>query len=120
MSTEMMSLQTLLDTVKDGDEIGWMNEFSRLCQDAKGRQEIQDLVTSISVNGIQEPVLIGSDGRLWDGHHRVCAAYILGLKEIPVEFAEDRSLSKKYSTPTTYEVFDIYKNSTNNGIFKDE
>ena len=32
----------------------------------------------IYYNGQQEPVLIGDDQRLWDGHHRVYA--LVGLK----------------------------------------
>lgn len=37
---------------------------------------------------ITEPVLLGSDGRVWDGHHRIVAASIIGLPVIPVERAD--------------------------------
>lgn len=34
---------------------------------------------------IEQPVCLGPDGRVWDGHHRIVAARRLGLTEIPVE-----------------------------------
>lgn len=35
--------------------------------------------------GITMPVLIGNDGRLWDGHHRLRIAVRLGIPFVPVE-----------------------------------
>lgn len=37
---------------------------------------------------ITDPVLLGTDGRVWDGHHRVVIAEMLGIP-IPYELAED-------------------------------
>lgn len=34
---------------------------------------------------IDQPILLGSDGRIWDGHHRITAARRLGFDAIPVE-----------------------------------
>lgn len=34
---------------------------------------------------IDSPVLLGNDGRIWDGHHRIVAARRLGIADIPVE-----------------------------------
>jgi ParB-like chromosome segregation protein Spo0J len=42
------------------------------------------LVADISANGVREPILLGDDGRVWDGHHRICAAIELNLTELPV------------------------------------
>lgn len=33
------------------------------------------------------PILLGSDGRVWDGHHRICIALALGLEYVMVELA---------------------------------
>ena len=33
------------------------------------------------------PVLLGSDGRVWDGHHRVCIAIKKGIPSLMVEVA---------------------------------
>lgn len=37
------------------------------------------------VGAITQPVCLGSDGRVWDGHHRIVAAMRLGFDDIPVE-----------------------------------
>jgi len=37
------------------------------------------------VGAITQPVCLGGDGRVWDGHHRIVAAIRLGFDEIPVE-----------------------------------
>lgn len=34
------------------------------------------------------PILLGTDGRVWDGHHRLCVADMLGLDAVPCEFAD--------------------------------
>lgn len=31
------------------------------------------------------PVMLGSDGRVWDGHHRICLAIQLGIPSLAVE-----------------------------------
>ena len=43
------------------------------------------LEREIKSNGITMPVLIGTDGRLWDGHHRLRIAVRLGIDYVPVE-----------------------------------
>ena len=65
------------EVLNDGtDDSGW----------AKLRKDYQEnLVRDIRVNGIAEPVCLGNDGRVWDGHHRVCAAIQLDIDEVPVE-----------------------------------
>lgn len=45
----------------------------------------QDLLIDIRDNGIREPVILGDDGRVWEGHHRICIAWWLSLSEIPYE-----------------------------------
>lgn len=45
-----------------------------------------DRVHRIRVAGavIREPVELGDDGRIWDGHHRITVAYLDRLAEVPV------------------------------------
>lgn len=33
------------------------------------------------------PVLLGNDGRVWDGHHRICIAIRQGIPTLKVELA---------------------------------
>lgn len=80
-----MKLAELLATYRDGDEHGWQQEFSLLREIHP--EELAVLRDDIAARGIQMPVLLGPDGRVWDGHHRLCVAYELGLVDIPVEFA---------------------------------
>lgn len=42
--------------------------------------------TSIQEVGMRMPILLGSDGRVWDGHHRFAAAEHLGIPVVPVIF----------------------------------
>lgn len=35
------------------------------------------------------PVLLGSDGRVWDGHHRICIAIEKGIGSLMCEIAGD-------------------------------
>lgn len=36
-----------------------------------------------------EPVLLGDDGRVWDGHHRILAALRSGARELRVEYGSE-------------------------------
>lgn len=47
------------------------------------RPEMDALMSSIQIAGVLVPVLLGDDGRVWDGHHRIVAALDLGIPEIP-------------------------------------
>jgi hypothetical protein len=60
----------------------WDEEWADL--DHYRAKELADLETQIKANGITEPVLIGSDGRLWNGHHRLRLAVRLGIGYVPV------------------------------------
>ena len=37
------------------------------------------------------PILLGSDGRVWDGHHRICLALQQGVKTLAVEMSDGAS-----------------------------
>lgn len=79
-----MPLAEVLDQYQDGDEHGWDVEFALLR--SQWPDYIASLTASIRFYGIREPILLGYDGRVWDGHHRLCVADALGLTEVPVTF----------------------------------
>jgi len=78
-----MRLADLLDQYSDGDEHGWATEFAWLREHHGERLDI--LATSVQEVGMRRAVLLGNDGRVWDGHHRLCVADMLGLSDVPVE-----------------------------------
>lgn len=80
-------LEALLKVVRDGDEHGWQTEFDQLWSEQEPYMDM--LATSIQETGIHMPILIGTDGRVWDGHHRLAAAHKLGLETVPIEWAGD-------------------------------
>ena len=60
----------------------WQVEMLDMFSPTHFDQTVQ-LIHSIRKDGILEPIALGNDGRIWDGHHRITAAYVLGLKTIP-------------------------------------
>ena len=80
-----MDLYTLLALYKDGDERGWSDEFADLW--TRDWPAMYDLCDSVNQYGVRNPILLGNDGRVWDGHHRLAAATNMGLVTVPVEFA---------------------------------
>lgn len=83
--SEQIKLDALLGSVKDGDEHGWPQEFDWLRENHAAR--LRALIHDILHVGIREPVLIGPDHRVWDGHHRIYAAWALGFEYVPVKYA---------------------------------
>ena len=82
----MMRLTDLMRDYTPGDGHSWDDEMQwiRTNHDAYFTR----LETNIGILGIREPILLGDDGRVWDGHHRITAAHQLGLTEVPVEHAK--------------------------------
>lgn len=79
-----MNLEQLMEWAAPGSyDWSWTYEFFSLYKTPRFRALVED----IAENGINEPVLVGDDGRIWDGHHRICAAIELGLDLVPVTFA---------------------------------
>lgn len=78
-------LATFLVTVNPGDLHTWADEARHLT--TRHGEYLHQLTEDIRTNGIRQPVLIGTDGRCWDGHHRVIAAARLGHTTIPVTYA---------------------------------
>lgn len=79
---EEMSLQEIFTSYQDGDGVGWPGALAwvRTYHAAK----IADLTIDIAKNGFKEPIYLGHDGRVWDGHHRLAVAEALNWKHVPV------------------------------------
>lgn len=68
------------------DPWSWQNEADDLWSRDGGRMDA--LAADVQVNGVREPVSLGDDGRVWDGHHRIVVAYTLDIERIPVDVWE--------------------------------
>lgn len=101
-------LDHLLGTFAVGSALwSWHDEYDDLMK--RDATEMEVLIASIRADGIHEPILLGSDGRVWDGHHRICAAMHLGLDTVPVEFCTPPSV-----TPTREQLAEVLKESVRN------
>jgi hypothetical protein len=78
--------EVVMAIVKDGDEIGWDEELQWLW--TEHRTELLELMDSVLADGFREPIFVGNDGRLWDGHHRLAVALALRVP-LPTEFAPE-------------------------------
>jgi hypothetical protein len=66
----------------------WEEEWADLDQRHAETGYLATLEQQIREKGITLPVLIGSDGRLWDGHHRLRIAFRIGIEYVPVEIVK--------------------------------
>jgi hypothetical protein len=66
----------------------WPTEWAEIAQHDAG-MAIAALITDIATRGITTPLLLGDDGRVWDGHHRLFVARLLGIRDLPVEYGHD-------------------------------
>lgn len=74
-----MDALVFLGRYRDGDERGWAAEFDWLRTHHADR--LAQLHAAVSAaGGIVDPVEVGPDGRVWDGHHRLAIAHDLGLQ----------------------------------------
>lgn len=85
-SPERLCAQAIIDAyaVGSGD---WTWDDERLDITATNREYFESLRWAIEHEGVLEPVLLGDDGRVWDGHHRILAAHSIDpLMDLPVEY----------------------------------
>lgn len=67
---------------------------------------VRALAYDIQAYGIKEPVLLGDDGRVWDGHHRILLAERYGLP-VPVEIVESH-VTEKIEIPVCRECIEAH------------
>lgn len=69
-----------------GDDWTWGDEYFDLID----QEYTQGFLRMISNFGMEmfckdEPILLGNDERVWNGHHRIIIATVLGLEELEVD-----------------------------------
>lgn len=74
---QTMTAAEVMATVSPGSGSTWPDELNMLW--TADRYDTLVLLADATQRGILEPIIIGPDGRLWDGHHRLAAALALGI-----------------------------------------
>lgn len=75
----------------------WAEEYHDLMtRDGSRTAAILRRVGSEGIGFIDDaaPVLLGNDGRVWDGHHRICIALAEGIPELMVEVVDQTAENK--------------------------
>lgn len=67
----------------------WSAEYDDLANDPV-TQAIEERVDKEGIGFADDiaPILLGSDGRVWDGHHRIVIAMKRGIKTLNVDIVE--------------------------------
>lgn len=102
-----MLLDKLLTGWRPGRSATWDDEEhdirARICLccgiEGHYQRALEDHLAEIG--GIDQPVYLSPDGRVWDGHHRIIAARHLGFDTIPIE-PQEPPLSQTGQTPTPH------------------
>lgn len=85
---EVWSPRCVIESFSDGNGRGWHEELQYIWYD--DRERTLSLLDEVGRTGmILEPVVIGPDRRVWDGHSRIAVALALGIA-VPVVFAEEQ------------------------------
>lgn len=74
----------------------WEDERDDLLYNDFGR--LAHIAQSLLSEGQWDPITIGSDGRVWDGHHRIVVAMVLGIPELLVDLP-DNCVGAYHTTP---------------------
>lgn len=86
--TLVMATEAVLSNYRVGSvDWGWDIEFAMLTGQDAHRELTAKMQADIACNGMIEAVLLGTDMRVWDGHHRLCVAWTLEWEWVPVQFA---------------------------------
>lgn len=85
----MVNPRAVMAAYEDGDGCGWPEEFASLL--ASDGEHLSALLLDVQENGFREPILLGNDGRLWDGHHRLLVALLLGVNVPSTQAAPERA-----------------------------
>lgn len=85
--TRKVTLGYILANYTDGDGSTWEEEFSWL--ENNHAWQLLRLARFSQKFGLPSPsderITLGDDGRVWDGHHRLYVASILGLDTVEVD-----------------------------------
>jgi hypothetical protein len=68
-----------------GEEMGDIQGRECCCCGEKAHHYDKIALLLQTQGWVGKPILLGDDGRIWDGHHRLLACLELGIEEVPVE-----------------------------------
>lgn len=90
MSTLVESVRLPVDFVMDmwapGPKYATLRTWSNVLTHLRDEGELHLLAAEILRFEIHDPVLLGGDGRVWDGTRRIVAAYMKGVPTVPASF----------------------------------
>lgn len=78
------SYRRVLRNYLPGESDTWDEEW-RDIRNWSTPEEWDRLIQDLDENGIEIPILLGGDGRVWDGHHRLWWAMTHDYELVPVE-----------------------------------
>lgn len=86
--TEMPVAQIVTFWRPGSHDWSWAEEYADII-DNPVTAAVRERVNNEGVGFVDHlaPVLLGSDGRVWDGHHRICIAIEQGIPTLMVEKA---------------------------------
>lgn len=90
--SDLIKLGHLIDYSRPWDEPGesWATVFYKL----KNDDDVLWLVRDMQEKGMQDPIILGDDDYVWDGHKRIVAAMLLGMPEVPLRIATSVGLDE--------------------------
>lgn len=96
--TENLTIAEIMAAYAPGSGLSWSDEFRKLLTDEKlamaprMREMLKNQGPDCDYLSTTDPhpIVLGNDSRVWDGHHRILLALILGgiNCELPVEVTE--------------------------------
>jgi hypothetical protein len=85
-ATHAMNVDFIMSTWRPGsypEPWSWADEIA----DLKSRGELHSMSADFLREAAwDESIILGGDGRVWDGHHRIIAAYMTGVRSLPCTF----------------------------------
>lgn len=79
------------------EDWSWAEEYEHIMTDqAHVTDKIRERVQKEGIIFLDHvaPILLGNDGRVWDGHHRICIAIEMGIPDVMVEITPPKEETK--------------------------
>ncbi|MEN8187418.1 MAG: hypothetical protein ABFR05_09840 [Bacteroidota bacterium] len=87
LSKALPIISIKLEDIKELDENYWYNDYGK---DIPTCRSISEHCKLINETNLKFPIILSKNGKIMDGMHRVCKAFIMGLQEInAVQFTVD-------------------------------
>ncbi len=96
---KFVSTNSVLELFSPGDADTWGKSFRQVTKIHSQDRYLFELQSSIQTLGMQNPIVLGRDGYIWNGHHRLfLATKTLDLYHIPVIFSDFVSYTQEKHT----------------------